>query len=541
MTKEEANLQSIGGVEQERPTLSGVLNPDAANKFFTKKTETDAEFNQGLSLEGIRRVQDLEEYDRWSGRWYQIERIVKNTPKQFLTESIILDLLVWDAGHHKEYAEYILDAVTNHGLMTPTIIEWTLQNSEQGAFKLFERGRLSPEQTKTVLVEGKSAHIKSRILESGRIKSQELSLEEIEKLFFAVPLNDRWLLVEDIMRHCLSNKGEAEQKEFVDKIFVDIINEFKEGHKVVEKVGKEYREKRTCGRPGHKSCFTSFSSSSYRAGSSSEDQHSNIEYYAGKLSVCRKYLDDDQLLQLIELAPSERYWTETMPGWFFRGLELKYGKSRSRRDYELKALEDAGRLEYKAQYDLVNQRFGVQEVSIDKILTKQEQIEMVQEIQDFGVRLFEPILVESAGTNKDTIMFRHISGQADLKYLLPRVPRSVNRQLQDAAVFLQRGEYDGFQIDHLEKVNGLRLHEYKVPISRDDLQKGLVFADPFWDRGYQTKRPIVFDKDTILTWGDFNTPMREATINKYERLFGKLPFEIKKQVLDGNKTKSTHH
>ncbi len=242
-----------------------------------------------------------------------------------------------------------------------------------------------------------------------------------------------------------------------------------------------------------------------------------------------QYLSDEQIIGLIKYCPPMKFsnsFSTRLPGWAFKGLLLRYGPNEK---YERDAIRDFDEEKYKEKYALMEKLFS-KEPPVSEILTEKEQQEIIEEVKDWGYKLFLPIY--SAGSEeKDSIIFKHISGKEGLKYLVPTGSRGTDRFLRDYGVYLQLGDMDTWQINHLEKVNNGKLYDYVVKISKKDLKN--IYRDNRWEGGWRTTKPIILNRGLEFNWEMFNPLMKMETFSHYEKIFGPLPNEIKNKLMEG--------
>lgn len=487
-----------------------VINPNGSNNLILEEKNLgytkEIRFNSEISLGDIRQIKDLENYLRYTPG----QQLIKNSiEKGEINDEIILNLLEWDKGmgYDREYS--FIEPLARRGMLSPVIIEWLLENrkgrkSDSVVRVLIENNILSEDQIKKIIIEGEDGLIKDNLLfERYLVNIRKFSIEERMEIVFNVSVDKQHYLFEKILRLLPEEKRAV----FIEKILAGAV-EFYEKHADENKGQKNDKNKKLM-----------------------QSLPQEFQFLVRNITENYKYLADKQIIELMQVGyPFVRFFDDNMPGWVFRGLQLKYKNGYGQyASWERRALEDFGKEEYKEKYKIVESIFS-EEPMIKEIMTEKEINEIINEIKDFGCELFNPVYV-SHTDEKNTWVFKHISGKPGLKILLPDSSRKTNRSLDDLAIYLQYNNYKEWQLDYLKEVNGKNLYTYSVTLPKKMMDDKVVYEDGRWDGGYKIEKPIILNPEVKFTWEIFNFSMKTRAISYYEEINGKLPNEIKQLLL----------
>ena len=492
------------------------INPDADDILFLEINkdkytgDKTAKFNPDLCLSGISNLGKLDDYSNWTGCGYQVERIITNSiAKKELDEDGILRILEWNKdennlrGSSTDYEGNIIAPLLKAGMVSEKILDWLLEKrrNEYTMLRLIENEMIPPEQIKETVLNSEDSYLKWKLIDDGIVNCKDYSYNDIAQLYLGA---DKKYLGASVLYGRIAEKilpyFEKElQEKFVQVAIEEIIELFKQ-----EEIKNEEKESN--------SYYSEFG-----------DIVRNITYHS-------RYLSDELLIHLIKELPEKMIldYSSNLPGWAFKGLLLKHKISHS--TWEHNNIRDFNKEEYKNKYELMDKIF-LEEPPADTILTEKEQAEILDEVKLCGLKLFEPIYIDEGD---ESVSFVHISGKPSLKCLTPRRARGTDRYLSDHGVFLQRGKFQPWQLDHLKSVNEGKTYSYGIKLPIELLAKKIVYRDDRWEGGYRTKRPIILDKETELTWEMFNPIMKMEAVRYYEKIYGNLPSELKNRLFSGD-------
>lgn len=494
--------------KEEIALLAGdyIINSNGTNDFFSEKRNTDfgveVKLNKSISLGNVRKIKDLEEYYEFTSGEKLIENsIVRNE----ITDELIINLLEWDKRRNGGKEIHIINPLIKRGIITSVILDWILENRENREndhvlLPLIENNILTSEQIKNTLLKGRDGFVKSQLIKKGLIFLGNFTEEEKEEMFFNLPVDQQYYLFENFL---FGFKDEKRRKDFIEKTIIGLLDFYKNWRKE-----NEIQE-------GMSEDFTTM-------------LPQECQFLISSITENYNYLTDEKMIELIK---NDYVFTSNfskyMPGYVFKGLILFNKETNDL--WEQRSLEDYGKDEYKEKYELMEKIFNREPV-LEEILTKEEINEIIDEVKDYGYKLFNPIYITHR-KEEDIINFKHVSGVPNLDILLPDVARDTARGFNEYAVYLQDSKYEDWQIEHLKKVNKGKLYIYSVSLPKSLLIDNLICKDERWKGGYFTTQPIILNSELKLNWDLFNLIMKTSAIRYYEKIFGNLPNKIKEKLM----------
>lgn len=521
---EEKDEISQGSKEPPKNPGEYILNPNGGNKFFSGETADGVLFNAKLKLNEIQKIGNLDVYSRWTGDWYQVERIIENTDEDFLNEEVIINLLEWsrEGGRKKkgQYESYIIKPLLKKNLVNPAIVDWLLERglNDHSFLAIAGQNLLNQEQLRQAIIKTKTPYVYGRLLESMPVKERAMfTVSEIKIMYFGAEKQGRNSIFGEIAEHIFPYIDEESRKKFIQEVLENIISDFSQAEKSFidgkDSLGKMFTE-----MPLH----------------SPIDDHNEDRYLRDAIrSVTHygyKYLSDDQLIDLMIHCPTDSY-SHRLPGWVHYGLNLsKYKKYYM---YERYAIRDCNNAEYQKHYERMEKIFARNAEQYDKTFSEKDKERILHNVKDIGLNIFRPIYVaaQETGGAQNVKHFTHVSGQQDLKCLLPSVARDTDRHDTDWATYIQAGQFSSQQFDYLNRVNEEKLYSYNIFLSDYDMQRYVEKDDREWEGGYRTKHPIILDKNIKLEWSMFNDIMKEESFSQYEHRYGEIPLTVKKKLM----------
>ncbi len=183
------------------------INPQGSDRFFDEINKNNrgeiesVKFNANLSLSDLTKIGGLENYSKYSGKLYQIERVIENSlNKNELSDELLIKVLEWNndiknrGENPDDYESYIIKPLAEKRAVSERVVNWLIENSLQdySLLELVDYGAISQEQMKQWVIKTKNSYLKYELMQKGIIGHKNFSPQEIEKLYFSGNIIDDW-------------------------------------------------------------------------------------------------------------------------------------------------------------------------------------------------------------------------------------------------------------------------------------------------------------------------------------------------------------